>query len=124
MKTSLPSQFKHEHKAWKRNLEYFTQENALLKYRLSEVVDNNEDNELLLMAEQFQNKLLLKDDFLKKLKQDLQELFDQLNRLENGKSIPERIGSRQDILRNDIIKFKNSFLHLSKEFNERMLQSR
>ncbi len=123
MKTTLQNQFKHEHKAWGRSLEFFRQENALLKYRLSEIVDYNEDNEFLQMAEYFQNELLLKDDLLNKLIKDLQEFFDQFNALPNEKTLPQKIITRQDKLRNDILQFENNFLHLSKEFNERMLQS-
>ena len=75
------------------------------------------------MAEHFQNEFLFKDDLLVKLKRELQELFDQLNGLENERSIAEKIGCSQDMLRDDLIKFKKSFLHLSEEFNRRMLQS-
>ena len=123
MKTTLHAQFTQEHNEWKRKLEFFTQENAILKYRLSEIVDNNEDKEFLQMAEHFQNEFLFKDDLLVKLKRELQELFDQLNGLENERSIAEKIGCSQDMLRDDLIKFKKSFLHLSEEFNRRMLQS-
>ncbi|MDQ2720583.1 MAG: hypothetical protein M3Z26_12605 [Bacteroidota bacterium] len=40
----IRNQYEHEHKAWLRSVEFFMQENALLKYRLSDMVDNNEQN--------------------------------------------------------------------------------
>jgi len=61
MKFAKNNQFEHEHKAWQRSLEFFKQENALLKYRLSEMVDNNEEDVFLQLAEYFQNQLILKD---------------------------------------------------------------
>ena len=61
MKSVMNNQFEHEYNAWMRKIEFFSQENALLKYRLSEMVDNNEGNNFLQMAKYFQNELLLKD---------------------------------------------------------------
>ena len=60
--------------SWKKILEDLRQHNALLKYRLSEIVDDNEDRNFLQLAEYFQNELLLKDETLKKLMKDLQEI--------------------------------------------------
>ena len=41
--------------SWKKILEDLRQQNALLKYRLSEIVDDNEDRNFLQLAEYFQN---------------------------------------------------------------------
>ncbi len=123
MKTTIQSQFEQEHKAWERSLEFFRQENALLKYRLSEMVDDNEENKFLQIAEHFQNELLLKDEMLNKLIKDLQKFSGKFNGFQNGKAISHKIIIAQDNFRNQILKFENNFLHLSKEFNERMLQN-
>ena len=116
MKIAIQSQFKQEHKAWQTSLEFFKQENALLKYRLSEMVDHNEEHGFLLMAEYFQNELLLKDELLNKLLKDLHEL-------QSAEKFSEKIISRQNKLRNEILQAENKFLHLYNEFNERMQQS-
>lgn len=123
MKASLQSQYEHEHKAWERSLEFFRQENALLKYRLSEMVDDNEENKFLQLAEHFQNELLLKDDMLNKLIKDLREFSDKFNCLQNGKTISQKLITKHDNFRNQIIQLEKKFLHLSKDFNERMLGS-
>lgn len=123
MKTTLQSQFEHEHKAWERSLEFFRQENALLKYRLSEMVDNNEEKKFLQMAEYFQNELLLKDETLNKLIKDLHEFSDKFNGLHDGKMLSQKLVSKHDNYRDRILQFEKNFLHLSKEFNERMLES-
>lgn len=119
----VKNQYEHEHKAWQRSLEFFKQENALLKYRLSEMVDNNEENNFLQLAEYFQNELLLKDEMLNNLIKDLQGFSDKFNALQNEKTLSEKIITKQEKLRNDILQFEKKFLNLSKEFNERMLQS-
>ena len=123
MKATLRNQFKHEHKAWGRSLEFFRQENALLKYRLSEMVDNNEENKFLQIAEYFQNELLLKDDMLNKILKEIHGFSDKFNEYQNEDGLSEKNITRQDQLRNDILLFEKIFLDLSKRFNEQLLQS-
>lgn len=113
-------QIKHEYTSWQRMLEFFRQENALLKYRLSDLVDNNEQTHFLSLAEYFQNELLLKDETLNRLIKSVSELNAQLNKITN-KHIPDELICRQEKLRNDILQFEKRFLDLSNEFNEKML---
>ena len=47
MNKPLNGQIKHELMSWLRLTEFLRQENALLKYRLSELVDNSEDDNFL-----------------------------------------------------------------------------
>ncbi len=123
MKTTLYNQFKQERKAWERSLEFFKQENVLLKYRLSEMVDNNEEKKFLQMAEHFQNEFILKDERLNMLKKDLQMFSDKFIDFQNEKAISRKLMANHDEIRNQILELEKSFLHLSKEFNERMLHS-
>ncbi len=116
------NQIRHEHKSWQRSLEFFRQENALLKYRLSEMVDNNEQNHFLPIAEYFQNKLLLKDEALNRLMKSVSEFDVELNKVPGTKKVPENLIRQQEKMRNDILKFEKKFLNLSNEFNEKMLQ--
>lgn len=115
------NQIKHEHKSWQRSLEFFRQENALLKYRLSEMVDYNEQIHFLPVAEYFQNELLLKDEALNKLIKSVSELDIELNKVPVTKKIPESLVRRQEKLRTNIFQFEKKFLDLSNEFNEKML---
>jgi hypothetical protein len=116
MKIVNHNQYEQEHNAWQRSLEFFKQENALLKYRLSEIVDNNEDDQFLTLAEYFQNELLLKDELLNKLQKNLQELH-------NSHHLSEKITSNQNKLRKEILEFEKNCLYLSDEFNKKMMQS-
>jgi len=116
MKIVNHNQYEQEYNAWQRSLEFFKQENALLKYRLSEIVDNNEDDHFLTMAEYFQNELLLKDELLNNLQKTLQELH-------NSENLSEKMKSKQNKLRNEILEFEKNCLHLSNEFNKKMSQN-
>ena len=113
-------QKKYEYTSWQRMFEFFRQENALLKYRLSDLVDHNEQSHFLSLAEYFQNELLLKDEALNRLIKSVSELNTELNNI-TDKDIPDELICRQEKLRNDILQFEKKFLDLSSEFNEKML---
>ena len=113
------NQIEQEHKSWRRTIEFLRQENALLKYRLSEMVDHNEENHFLQTAEYFQNELLIKDDMLKKLIDELQRYTEILK---NNDSSSEKIIPIHRKLRNEITLFQKEYLVLCKDFNEKMLK--
>jgi hypothetical protein len=116
MKAKLKG-LKKELDSWKKILEDLRQNNALLKYRLSEIVDNDEDKNFLQLAEYFQNELLLKDEKLKKLLKDLQEI----NTIIEPRTTPSQ-NTRESLLKlhDEILQFKKRYLTLSMEFNEKM----
>ena len=116
------NQIKHECNSWERSLEFFRQENALLKYRLSEMVDNNEQDHFLPIAEYFQNELLLKDEALHRLIKSVSEFDIELNKIPGPKKVPQNLICQQEKLRNDILQFEKKFLNLFNKFNEKMLQ--
>lgn len=122
MKSSNKKQFEHEYNAWVRKIEYFTQENALLKYRLSEMVDDNEGKKFLQMAEYFQNELLLKDDMLKKLIKELKAFQNLLSGFQSDKKTSDKLITNHDRLRKNILQFENKFLAFANDFNEKLLQ--
>jgi len=115
-------QFEHENQAWERSLEFFKQENILLKYRLSEMVDNIEENNFLQMAEYFQNELLMKDEILNELTKCLQELSGKIPG-GNGEQGAKRKNRKRDGLRQDILQFEKKFLVFAKDFNERLIHN-
>lgn len=122
MKGSLRNQFEQEYKSWQTSLEFFRQENALLKYRLSEIIDNDVENQFLQMAEYFQNELLLKDEGLKKLISNTRDFLAELSEVKNGKKHQEELVDKQEEMRKEILQFEKRFLNLSHEFNEKMLR--
>lgn len=123
MKTTKRHQFEMENEAWKRSLEFMKQENALLKYRLSEIVDKNEEGDLLTRAEYFQNEFITRDEKINSLMVVIGRFSDKLFEIQNKEPLSEKMIFQQENLRNEIIEFERSFLQLSLEFNKKMLES-
>jgi hypothetical protein len=102
---------------WGRMLEFFKQENTFLKNRLSEVLDLSSDKNFLALAEQFQNKFILKDEYIDELRHDINEQVQGL--CNNAESIINtRITKRQEKLRNEMEYFEKDFNKLKNEFNK------
>ncbi len=118
------NQFEQQHHLLKNKLERVKQENALLKYSLSDMVDKDVENNFLLVAEYFQNELLLTDDMLKKLIKNLQEFSGRIRKYQNESFVPEKIIKDNEKIYNGILKFEKEFLKLSEDFNARMLRKK
>lgn len=117
------NQLLQEREAWKRSLEFFKQENALLKYRLSEMVDKSEGNDFLQTAEYFQNEFLKKDEWLQKLMHSLQSIQEETEGFKNMNQAENKLQTIQDDLRLQIGKFEHDFIRLSDDFNLKVLKS-
>lgn len=117
VKISKPDQFHHENKTWGRLLEFFKQENIFLKNRLSEVVDHSTDKEFLALAEQFQNKFIIKDEIIDELRHDINlQSVDLINN--NDSLVDSKLIKRQEKLRNEMEYFEKDFIQLKNEFNK------
>jgi len=117
VKITKPDQFHHENKTWTRLLDFFKQENTFLKNRLSEVVDHRTDKEFLALAEQFQNKFILKDEYINELRHDINmQDGDLLN--SSDKVSQNKLSKRQEKLRNEMEYFEKDFYSLKNEFNK------
>lgn len=117
VKISKPDQYHHENKTWGRLLEFFKQENIFLKNRLSEVVDHSTDKDFLALAEQFQNKFIIKDEIIDELRHDINlQSVDLINR--NDSLVDSKIIKRQEKLRNEMEYFEKDFIQLKNEFNK------
>ena len=116
-KLSKPDQFHHENKTWVRMLDFFKQENSFLKTRLSEVLDDSSDKNFLALAEQFQNKFILKDEFIDELRHDINQ--QDLNLYDNTENAGEnKLTKHQEKLRNEMEYFEKEFNKLKNEFNK------
>jgi len=114
-------QFKEEQNLWKIKLEHYKQENTLLKYRLSEMVDNGEGSKFLQKAEYFQNQLLITDERLKRLFNELDEFSNLFKDDKDGRELSEKITADYNKFTKDIFQFEKTFLSLTKKFNKKML---
>ena len=117
VKLKKPDQFHHENKTWTRMLEFFKQENTFLKNRLSEVLDHSSDNNFLALAEQFQNKFILKDEYIDELRHDINVQDDILND-NTAAPVYNKLVKTQEKLRNEMEYFEKDFNMLKNEFNK------
>ena len=115
---SKKEQFHHENQTWVRLLDFFKQENSFLKNRLSEVVDQKTGKEFLALAEHFQNKFILKDEFIDELKHDVnaQDHSLQENKIAEPETLKEKFIKQQGKLRNEIEYLEKDFAQLKNEF--------
>lgn len=110
-------QYEYEGMMWTRSLEYLKQENAYLKDRLSEVVDQNSDKYFLAQAEHFQNQFIIKDEFLDELKHDVIAQIDLLkNQVDHPSTKQDDLTLRQDKLREQMVYIERDFLNLRNDF--------
>ncbi len=116
VKISNTEQFRHENKTWIRLLEFFKQENYFMKNRLSEVLDHSVDKGFLALAEQFQNKFILKDEYIDELRHDINNQ-DQILTDSYGTLIDNKMTKTQEKLRNEMEYFEKEFCMLKNEFN-------
>lgn len=117
VKISKPDQFLHENKTWKRLLEFFKQENSFLKTRLAEVVDHRTDKEFLALAEHFQNKFIVKDEYIDELRHDINIQEEALIKKDSDLTDSKTI-KHQEKLRNEMEYFEKDFSNLKNEFNK------
>ena len=113
-------QYHHEHLTWERMLDFFKQENAFLKTRLSQVLDRKIDNEFLALAEQFQNQFIIKDDFINELKHDIHEMERVVKESSDTmKIVPDiKVENKHNKLRNEMEYLEKNFAQLKNEFNK------
>ena len=111
-------QLHYESDTWKRLLGFILDENIQLKNRLSEVLKDKFDKNLLAEVEAFQNSFIKEDALVALLRNDVAE-FDKLlvrEICEDGKII-NKIDIRMKNLRNNIMNAEIQFGKLKSEFN-------
>jgi hypothetical protein len=111
-----PGQFMHENKTWLRLLEFFKQENTVLKTHLAEVLDQKTNKEFLALAEHFQNQFIIKDEFIDELRHDVNLQIDALTGKDKSK-LEETMIKKQEKLRNEMEYMETDFSKLKNEFN-------
>lgn len=117
-------QLQYESDTWKRLLGIIMDENIQLKNRLSEVLRDRFDKNLLVEVEVFQNYFIKEDALVALLRNDVAELDKLLVReiCEDGKII-NKIDLRMKNLRNNIINVEIQFGKLKSAFNNYLLEN-
>ena len=111
-------QLQYESDSWKHLLGFMMEENIRQKNRLSEILQNGFDRNLLEEMENFQTRFIKEDERIRLFRHELVELDKLLIRetFDDGKIIKE-INTRFKILRNSIVIAETKFAGLKLEFN-------
>lgn len=119
---SQPEQYLHETLTWERALEYYKQENAFLKTRLSQVLDANNGEGFVEAAEHFNNRFVFTDELIGSLLQDTRQQKDMLQKSAKGDHSSDRLVQKYQLkLRAEMKKFELDMPGLKNEFNQAML---
>ena len=111
-------QFLHENQTWERALDYFLQENAFLKMRLSQVLDRNTDRSFVALAEHFQTCFVQMDECMKDLRKEILSIQKALKAGDvNQAAELARLCSRHQKLQTDMNCLQKNFVELTTEFN-------
>jgi len=117
-------QVKYEIDTWKRLLDFMNEENIRSKDRLSEILQDKFDKNLLEEVECFHGSFLKADGLIVLLRNDVTEVDDLLTKgmLDNEKHShqTEKLLKR---LRNNMVAVENQFSHTRSAFNSFLLQN-
>ncbi|MFN8248085.1 MAG: hypothetical protein U0T68_03935 [Ferruginibacter sp.] len=108
----------HENLSWERTLDFCLQENAFMKTRLAEVLEDVSDKDMITMAEYFHNSFIHNDDSIKELKGDIvweQRKMKEI--IQDGKPEENSLVQRHRKLSNEMGNFDKNFTGLKAEFN-------
>ncbi len=121
-KNNGAEQFLYETHGWNRALDFYKQENAFFKTRLSQVVDLDSDKLFVSAAENFHNKFVITDEYIKDLGQDLRLQLDIIKQALNGDSEKEKVmRMRQKKLRGEMERFEKEVYNLKTDFNKKLV---
>jgi hypothetical protein len=115
-------QYLHETQTWVRALDFYKQENAFLKTRLSQVVDNNSNKDFLAQAEHFNNRFLFIDEYIKELRQDTRMQIEMIKQSLSGNHLQDNVMvGLQKKLRGEMERFENDVYTLKNVFNKKLV---
>lgn len=112
-------QLEHECNTLRRLLLFLKEENIVLKNRLSEILKDSFDKNLLEQAELFHNDFIRKDERIHLLRNDLAGLDNLLTKTINNDEIASvEIDARLRELRSNINIAENQFIKMQSGFNK------
>jgi regulator of replication initiation timing len=117
-------QLQYEIDTWKRLLGFMIEENIHLKIRLSEVLKNKFDHNLLEEVEDFYNKIIKEDDLFLLLRNEINELdklFD--NIIFKEEDVLIKANRKFKRFRNNINATEKQFGKLKMNFNNYLLEN-
>ena len=122
IKISGVDHYLHETLTWERALDFYKQENSFLKTRLAQVVDKNTDKAFIALAEYFNNRFILSDEYISDILQDIRIQKNTIDdKLKENPSIGPKIELQQNKLRSEMERFETEITTLKREFNKQLV---
>ena len=117
-------QLQFEYDTWKRLLGFMMEENIHLKNRLSEVIKDSSNANLLAEMENFQTRFLEEDKFIGILRNELVELGKLMakEKLPGGHVI-EEINNKLKRFRKNLVNTETLLSELKMQFNNYLMES-
>lgn len=116
---SKTAQCLFENASWIRIIEFLSQENTIMKNRLSEVIDQIRDRDDLAMAEHYQNQFIIKDDLFDHMLHDLHEETEKWNnsKLTSCEEILKELQNTHNHLRDQMEFIERDIAMIRKDYN-------
>lgn len=117
-------QLQYESTSWKRLLDFMMDENIRQKNRLSQLLKDNFQKNMLNDIETFQNNFLKEDEIIGILRNDIAELDKRLadHMFEDREQVFE-VAKRLKKLRNNIMYAEQRFCRLKGDFNDYLFEN-
>lgn len=111
------SQMKYEIEACKRSLNFIAYENIHFMGRLSQIVENDSEKNMLAEIKNYLNKAGVHDELIKLLKNDILKIDNQLAKINGGLDEVEDIKPLLQLLQSNILITEMQFIKLYSDFN-------
>ena len=122
IKISGVDHYLHENLTWERALDFYKQENSFLKTRLAQVVDKNTNKEFIALAEYFNNRFILSDEYISDILQDIRFQKNTIaDQVKVNPTVNPKIEILQKKLRSEMERFETEITILKREFNKQLV---
>ncbi|SHE60090.1 hypothetical protein [Flavisolibacter ginsengisoli] len=124
MPATFIRQFNFECESWKRILYFFREENVYYRNRLSEILNDAVNEELLERSEYFQGNFIMSDETIHWLVDEIHQHIKFLSQnIATDTQILELVIRNHQKLKKDVEKAEEVLFNLKKEFNEFLAES-
>ena len=110
--------------AWVVSLNRLKEESYYLKTRLSEALDNHAERELIAEAEDFQNLIVVRDEYIKEIATDAKNQEEKLKEALSKNNTAEKSWLKlQRKLRNEVAYLEKDFTKMKEDFNRKFFKN-
>lgn len=108
---------------WLDTLNHLKEESYFLKTKLSEIVDNNTNNDWIAEAENFHTFIIIRDESIRDMAADIKKQQKALRELELKNQSDKQWLKPFQKMRNEINYLKNDFAAMKEDFHNKFLKT-